>query len=552
MLNSSETEIEPTETIGTRCLRGRISRVIAVMVMALLIAPSLAAERTSADSDTHYQSATADDIGVVPGFPLRHHLDQHTITRTPVGEITELGQKLFNATYNLLDGAGANLSGDAAGTIRFTRLPRMDLPGFASNPTRTSGPNSQNCVACHHGPYPGGAGALIDKEIRDSLRIGDPRKYIQRDPLSLFGSGALQLLAEQFTQELKTLRESAIAKARRTGQSVSVDLVTSNIVNYGRLVARPSGEIDTSGVSGIDPDLIVRPYTWKGAFMTFLRPLVSLGTDTEMGLQSVEFFGENTDFDNDGFVNEMTVGDITAMTLYIATLPRPVEELELSSFLGGQHRLPPAQIAAIQRGEKMFSTIGCASCHQPTMKLKNPQFREPSAFPEHRFPMFPSGQNPVALGLDPRNPVVVDLALNPQVGNVRNDAACRENAARYSRENRSGNFCFLQYEIDRDNDVVVSLYGDLKRHDMGPGLAENIDEAGTGSSVWKTRELWGTGSTGPWLHDGRATTLDEAILWHGGEAETARNRYVALSGSDKRDVIRFLKNLILFTPDSTR
>ena len=64
----------------------------------------------------------------------------------------------------------------------------------------------------------------------------------------------------------------------------------------------------------------------------------------------------------------------------------------------------------------------------------------------------------------------------------------------------------------------VELYGDLKRHDMGADLAEQIDEKGTGASVFLTENLWGVGSTAPYLHDGRATTLAGAILVHGGDA----------------------------------
>jgi CxxC motif-containing protein (DUF1111 family) len=61
----------------------------------------------------------------------------------------------------------------------------------------------------------------------------------------------------------------------------------------------------------------------------------------------------------------------------------------------------------------------------------------------------------------------------------------------------------------------VALFGDLKRHNMGPGLAEPIDEVGTGASVFLTENLWGVSSTAPYRDDGRATTFTEAILEHG-------------------------------------
>jgi CxxC motif-containing protein (DUF1111 family) len=104
----------------------------------------------------------------------------------------------------------------------------------------------------------------------------------------------------------------------------------------------------------------------------------------------------------------------------------------------------------------------------------------------------------------------------------------------------------IPLESDGRGGALVRLFGDLKRHDMGPGLAESIDEEGTGASVWRTRELWGVGSTGPWLHDGRAATLRDAILFHGGEAQESRDRFAALRRSEQSQVVKFLQNLVLF------
>jgi hypothetical protein len=94
--------------------------------------------------------------------------------------------------------------------------------------------------------------------------------------------------------------------------------------------------------------------------------------------------------------------------------------------------------------------------------------------------------------------------------------------------------------------AAIPLYADLKRHEMGPALADAVDETGTGPSVWLTRPLWGIGSTDPCLHDGRATTLDEAIRLHGGEAATVRDAYVGLGESERGQLIAFLSNMVLF------
>ena len=70
--------------------------------------------------------------------------------------------------------------------------------------------------------------------------------------------------------------------------------------------------------------------------------------------------------------------------------------------------------------------------------------------------------------------------------------------------------------------------------------------AGTGASTWITKELWGVGSTAPYLHDGRATTITEAILEHGGESQQSRKAFQSLSTRQQQRLIAFLENLILF------
>ena len=64
--------------------------------------------------------------------------------------------------------------------------------------------------------------------------------------------------------------------------------------------------------------------------------------------------------------------------------------------------------------------------------------------------------------------------------------------------------------------------------------------------MWLTRSLAGVGSTGPWLHDGRATTLHEAIIAHGGEAEPSRKAYASASEAERAAILAFLENQVIF------
>ena len=94
--------------------------------------------------------------------------------------------------------------------------------------------------------------------------------------------------------------------------------------------------------------------------------------------------------------------------------------------------------------------------------------------------------------------------------------------------------------------LLVPLFSDLKRHDMGDGLAENFHKVPFGSNhnrEFITARLWGVRDTAPYLHDGRATTITDAILAHGGEAKKARKRFVKLEQSAKDNLLAFLYSL---------
>ena len=96
---------------------------------------------------------------------------------------------------------------------------------------------------------------------------------------------------------------------------------------------------------------------------------------------------------------------------------------------------------------------------------------------------------------------------------------------------------------------VIHPYTDMLVHDMGPGLADNRPDFGASGQEWRTSPLWGLGlvttvnNPGYYLHDGRARTLVEAIMWHGGEAEGSKAYFSNLSSADRAAVIKFLQSL---------
>lgn len=102
---------------------------------------------------------------------------------------------------------------------------------------------------------------------------------------------------------------------------------------------------------------------------------------------------------------------------------------------------------------------------------------------------------------------------------------------------------------------ILGLYSDLLLHDMGPDGSgggsygdpppeiPEVASAGPRPSEWRTPPLWGVADSGPWLHDGRARTLEEAIQGHGGQGNRARQRFGKLRPEDRDQLLAFLESL---------
>lgn len=105
-------------------------------------------------------------------------------------------------------------------------------------------------------------------------------------------------------------------------------------------------------------------------------------------------------------------------------------------------------------------------------------------------------------------------------------------------------------KFDFLSNKTIHPYTDLLLHDMGEKLDDNYTEGDAESSEWRTPPLWGIGlvefSQGGnafYLHDGRAQTLNDAILFHGGEAQQTIDQYLELNAAQQDDIVSFLKSL---------
>jgi len=490
-------------------------------------------------------------------------------------KIFDCGDEMFESTFTAVDGVGANIGRGQ----RFTRTPRFDLDEYARiRPKRTDGPDGTGCTECHQGAQiggggdgPGNAASNIISDLAGIRGVADPKNFINRNPPHLFAPGAIQLAAEEMTRDLIGIRDAAVQAACSQMQPVSMPL-SSKGVSFGMITVLPAGcpdpMIDISGIEGVDADLVVKPFGWKG-IVPSLRVFNAVAFHNAIGMTPTELIGPGVDGDFDGVTDEITIEDVSAMTVYLAAQPRPTSLLELDDLFDQLSSIGPAGTDAIQRlgipslsdadraqinrGADVFADIGCADCHQPSLPLTRTTFAEPSPNPEFR----------VDFGIDPRFPQVVDAA-NPLTFDITRDQPNNVIEAgvtlRFGRITiRLGNRVMRRLgslESGPNGGAIARSFTDLKRHDMGPELAESLAQpeplnpaVSIPPSVFLTEPLWGVGSSSPYLHDGRATTIEEAILEHGGESAASRANFRALAMQDRADVLAFLNNLVLFFPD---
>jgi hypothetical protein len=514
-------------------------RTIVMPALALALAAPLGAQEP-AKAEPAKKELPKIELVEKAAFPLPAHLEQRDIAAGAIAhdKLLEAGGHLFYAVYNGFDGVGAMRT---AGGARLNR--------FSNGPVGGGQPiavGAQSCGSCH---VDSGSGLAHTRVFSDPGADGVP-PFNARGTTSLHGNGLLQLLAQEMTEELQAARDEAAAAAQASpGTTVRRELSAKG-VSFGTLAATAAaqGEVtfDLSGVSGVDPDLVIRPFGWKG-FVPNLRAFVLAAANAGMGMQGEEFAWRlpaerQPDADEDGVARELSVGDVTALTLYNAAQETPHGVAHLAA-LGLVASPEAADLERVERGRALFERVGCASCHRGEMRLRATVFEEPSKRGNGAYlDRFLAAKEPE---YDPERPLRFDLLTEAQEPRV---------------------------EKDGESGAVVRLYGDLKRHRMGRHLADSAPQVVFDSTlsplklgeavqlvapdVFLTAELWGVGSSPPYLHDDRAGSLAEAIALHGedspppvndpgrSEAQEARDAFLALAGEERAAVVGFLKSLV--------
>jgi Di-haem oxidoreductase, putative peroxidase len=397
------------------------------------------------------------------------------------------GRKLFMARFNLLDGAGRPYA-----TMHNFPTARSDPgPGFQ----RVAGPDANSCSGCHNQPVVGGSGDFVTNVFVGAPQFGstltDSISAVfsnERNTRSLFGIGGVETLAVEMSQELISQRDAALDRARKSGTDVNQPLSAKG-VKFGTIRAMPNGDVDFAGLEGISPDLVVKPFGTKGT-VTSIREFTIVALNQHHGIEPTEFFGEartgTRDFDQDGVPDEFSVGQTTALSLFQATLPAPVNK--------GFEKHP---------GFAVFKQLGCDSCHVPKLYIKNPVFQEPNIF----------NREGVLAPADTKNVIKTRL------------------------------------DLPRDaNGYYINAFTDLKRHVMCDDKRKQLcNETKKQDKVplkeFMTTRLWDLNTSAPYCHRGDCTTLTEAIRAHGGEAGASVDRFEEIDKQDKLKLIAFLQSL---------
>jgi hypothetical protein len=420
------------------------------------------------------------------GPNLKPRITQAQVVSWPLPKIQKNGVRIFATPFNFHDGFGDGLY-DSSAPIDDGGRPTLQLNGTF---LRVNGLDGQTCAECHFiksnstipftfglgGTVGGGANVLLKPTLIDTENGAFDGRFIN-SPI-LFGVGGIELAAKEMTLELQELKQKAI-----DNPGSNIDLITKG-VDFGTIVADGGGNIDKSNIEGIDDDLVVRPFGRKGQF-TSTREFDVGALRFHFGMETVEDVGLDIDHDEDGVFNEITVGEMSALNIWVATRPRPRALMFKKE---------------ARRGFKLFKEIGCTYCHIPTLQTNSRKLT--FSFPE--------------VAEDPNQNVFYEVDL--------------VKASRF-KPNRQGG-------------IEVPLFADLKRHYMGPDLAEDFHDASNDvNAQFTTARLWGVADSGPYLHDGRALTITDAILKLGGEAQPYRVNFVNLSDAEKNAVLAFLYSL---------
>lgn len=262
-------------------------------------------------------------------------------------------------------------------------------------------------------------------------------------------------------------------------------------------------------------------FGWRGQISS-LTSFVGQACAAELGLTHTQALqaGDPTRFKYIPPGGDMKMSEVVKLTSFVQRIPLPRE-------------LPQEQHTSreVFAGEGVFNSIGCADCHVPDVPPAINVFSD--------LLLHDMGARLQAASPAPRSAKTKMVAMNSY-------DVCGPFSGPESGYN--GGLELESFPIPEDMEYPDDPQfprGPLPEGDESESESEFEDEY-TWDDLqreWRTPPLWGIADTGPYLHDGRAESLEEAILWHGGESQASRDRYDALTAQEKEMLLAFLSSL---------
>jgi hypothetical protein len=481
----------------------------------------------------------------------------------PRMQLIQFGAQLFNAKFTVQEGAGRPKSKGTGAPISDLTSPLV----FPRNFDRLSSPDANSCSGCHNAPVSGAGGDRVTEVFVLAQRFdhltfdhndGIPTRGAvdelgrsvtmdsatnDRKTIGMNGSGFVEMLARQMTADLQAERDATPPGSSRQlmSKGVTFGVLTHNADgtwNVSKVEGLAAPSLSSSGTT--PPSLVIRPLHQAGNVIS-IRQFSNNAFNHHHGMQSEERFGLGADPDGDLVVNELTTADLTAVSMFQATLAVP------GRVIPNDRAIERANLL----GEAVFDKIGCATCHA-TLPLS-----------ENNNPGLPEKPGWIYFEPNPYNPITGPNSPNLQLGPTNYPVTAPALTVDLTSDTLP-----LPRLRAHGGVVIVPAYTDLKLHDMHdpsiPILADDpecepLDQnqpAGStgffaGNCKFITRKLWGFyNQGGAFMHHGKFTTAREAVEAHNGEALSQRLAFDKLSQDQQNDLIEFLKSLQVLPPGS--
>jgi CxxC motif-containing protein (DUF1111 family) len=338
-----------------------------------------------------------------------------------------------------------------------------------------------------------------------------------------------------------------------------------------QLTKSQQSDNEVSGRPGTLKDGTLGKFGWRANFAT-LREFNENACSAELGLQSKRV-PQPIDLANRNYVNpnpDISDDAILAMTTFVASLPRPIRDIPTDS--------RARELVAL--GEQRFAAVGCAKCHVPSIANIKDLYSDLLLHDMGPYAIDMAGAPPyiksVSVQQVTRSETTVSDITTSYYGAVQTMRTASGPALEQGRDtftSVSGNFKKFvspQYPEARKvtpvssplTNTTIKIQNDpqlpeVSRSTIAPTrqiqtvethwsqwVREELYEPTLVNQEWKTPPLWGLRDSAPYMHDGRAETILEAIAMHDGEGRGTRNRFFALSYDDQQAILAFLDTFV--------